>query len=118
GNVEPVADLGNPLERDVLAAVLAALRLHPKVALAYRMNTGGMQDAHGNHVRFGFPGSPDIHGMLKNGRALYVECKRRDTKPTPDQQAFLDRVNRHGGLAFVARSIDDVLLALDDKGVA
>lgn len=111
GNCAPV-ELSNPRESDVQAAVLAALRLHPKVAFVYRMNTGGMQDAHGNHVRFGFAGSPDIHGMLKGGRSLYVECKRRTTKPTADQQAFIDNVNRHGGLAFVARSVEDVILAL------
>ena len=28
--------------------------------------------------------------------------------PTDDQRAFLERVNRNRGMAFVARSVDDV----------
>ena len=54
-------------------------------------------------------GHPDLSGMLRGGRALYVECKSSVGKLTEEQAAFLSLVNQHGGLAFVARSVDDVL---------
>ena len=42
------------------------------------------------------------------GRFLAIEVKSAKGQPTPYQLAFLDLVRRHGGLAFVARSVDDV----------
>lgn len=50
--------------------------------------------------------------MLKGGRALYVEVKRPSGKTTPEQAAFLQSAAKDGALAFVARSADDVYLAL------
>ena len=50
---------------------------------------------------------PDILGIYK-GRMFAIIVK-----PAGDlsdhQQRFLDRINREGGIAFVARSIDDVI---------
>jgi hypothetical protein len=63
-------------------------------------------------MRFGFKGCPDIHGMLRGGRALYIEVKRPSGKATPEQAEFLARAVEHGGCAFVARSIDDVTKGL------
>ena len=41
-------------------------------------------------------------------RWLAIEVKRPGEKPKPHQQRFLDRVHDSGGLALVARSVDDV----------
>jgi len=101
-------------ERDVLKGVLQALELHPKVAWAARMNVGGMQDSHGNHVRFGFRGLSDVVGMLRDGRFLAVEVKRPGGQPTTAQVEFLGLVSRSGGVAFVARSVEDVMRGLAD----
>jgi penicillin-binding protein-related factor A (putative recombinase) len=54
------------------------------------------------------PGVADILGVLKGGRILAIEVKSPTGKVSPHQQTFLDRINENGGLAFVARSIDDV----------
>lgn len=110
------AKVPKPLERDIQAAVLEVLSVHPKVAFAYRFNTGaatfrGADDVE-RFVKFAFKGCADVLGMLKGGRFLACECKRFGEHPTPDQQAFLLSVARGGGLAFVARSVDDVLRAL------
>lgn len=109
-----------PTEAVVLAAVLRYLQCHPKVAWVARMNTGAGMFAHGKaapsrFTRFGFKGSPDIHGMLKGGRALYVEVKRpsKRNNVSPEQASFLERASKHGGLAFIACSIDDVREVLD-----
>lgn len=105
-----------PRESDVQHAVLQALHMHPAVAHAHRMNTGVFRpqrkDGSTGFVRAGFNGCPDVIGMLKGGRALYVEVKRPSGKTTPEQAAFLQSAAKDGALAFVARSADDVYLAL------
>ncbi len=53
------------------------------------------------------PGVSDIIGIWK-GRYLAIEVKREGGKLTELQQRFMDRVNDEGGMAFVARSIEDV----------
>lgn len=106
-----------PKESDVQRAVLHALALHPAVAHAHRMNTGVFRpqrrDGSTGFVRAGFKGCPDVVGMLKGGRALYVEVKRPSGKTTDDQEQFLAQATRDGAVAFVARSADDVYRVLD-----
>jgi hypothetical protein len=102
-----------PLERDVLPAVLEALRLHPRVAWCHRFNTGAME-VDGRNVRFAFAGCSDILGQLKDGRFLAVEVKRPSGMPTTAQVEFLGLVERSGGVAFVARGADDVFAVLND----
>ena len=103
-------------ESDVLASVVKYLQYHPQVVWAARMNTGGGRLVRGQSasqfIKFGFAGSPDIHGMLKGGQALYVECKSEKGRLSPAQAAFLDMVRAGGGIAIVARSIDDVAKVL------
>jgi hypothetical protein len=111
-----------PPEHAIQDAVLRFLRLDARVAWAHRFNTGAVQipriDSQGRHrghrfVRFAFPGCSDILGQLVTGHLLAVEVKRPSTKPTADQAAFLATVRDHGGLAVVARSVEDAQQALD-----
>jgi hypothetical protein len=53
------------------------------------------------------PGVPDIIGIYK-GRFLGIEIKGERGKVSLVQQQFIDLINQHGGIAFVARSVDDV----------
>jgi len=104
-------------ERQVLLAVWHLLRVHPKVAFVGRFNAGAAIDARGQFVRFcSLPGFPDLAGMLKGGRALYVEIKRPAPsagKLTEQQVAFLERARHFGALAFVARSVEDAQRELE-----
>ena len=59
-------------------------------------------------------GSPDILAVLPGGRLLAIEVKSKGGKPTHHQTTFLDRINRFGGLALIARSVRDVSLALEN----
>lgn len=93
-------------EAIVLEAVMRYVRVNPRVAWARRINTGAAR-LKGFHVRFGFEGCSDIIGQLKDGRFLALECKAEKGYVTKEQQEFIDRVNRHGGLAGVVRSIDE-----------
>jgi hypothetical protein len=56
-------------------------------------------------------GVSDIIGCW-NGRFLAIEVKTPGGRVSPDQEKFLEAVRRHGGIAFVARSIDDVIEGL------
>jgi Holliday junction resolvase len=58
------------------------------------------------------PGIPDIIGVWK-GRLLGIEVKTQRGIVSASQKQFIDRINSEGGIAFVARSVDDVIEALD-----
>ena len=103
-------------EANILKAVLECLRYHPKVARVWRQNAGTLsaynRDGSERFIRMGATGISDVIGFLKGGRFLACEVKAPGKNPTAQQQEFLDSVNRAGGLAFVARSVDDVMAAL------
>jgi hypothetical protein len=103
-------------ERDVLAAVLKLLRLHPRVAWAHRMNVFAMKVAD-RYVKAGFRGMADITGQLKDGRRLEVEVKRPGERMTPEQEVFLTVVRSHGGVALCVHSIDELATELVAHGV-
>ncbi len=51
-------------------------------------------------------GIPDI--KIPGGRSCYIEVKSPTGRVSPAQKIFMDKVNELGGLAFVARSLNDV----------
>jgi hypothetical protein len=101
----------NRPEAAALTEVLKALRTHPAVAWCERMNSGAVRMG-ARFVRFGWPGCPDVLGQLNDGRLLGVEVKAAKGKASPEQVAFLERINRAGGVAFVARDLRDVAAGL------
>lgn len=94
-------------EAAALVEVLKALRTHPAVAWAERMNTGAAKVGN-RFIRFGWPGCPDVLGQLKDGRLLGVEVKAQAGRLRPEQALFLERIRCAGGVAFVARDCRDV----------
>lgn len=133
---ESVPDIGAPVKRsrmkvyrpgdpqvateaDIQHAVLKYLRVHPKIAWVGRFNSGAATSSYNGlrtFIRFStVRGLSDIGGQLKGGRSLWVECKRLGLKLTEDQAAFLEAVNRGGGLGFVATCIEDVEKALTES---
>lgn len=62
------------------------------------------------------PGVPDILGIY-NGRMLGIEIKAPNGRLSDHQAKFIKDINDRGGIAFVARSVDDVLreLGLQDR---
>ena len=84
----------------------------------WRNNTGALKDATGRLVRYGLcQGSSDLIGLrtrvitetdLGHRFAQFVAIEVKDrAKPTAEQQAFIDMVLQAGGMAGVARSVDD-----------
>ena len=105
-----------PSEAQTLKAGLEYLERHPRVAACWRQNAGSLivgVRGHEHMVRFGPKGIADVIGYLKGGRFLAVEFKAPHGKLMPHQREFLDAVNAAGGLAFMARSIDDIKAALE-----
>lgn len=108
---QPVARTNDRPEAAALVEVLKALRTHPAVAWAERQNSGAVRVG-GRFVRFGWVGCPDVLGQLKDGRLLGAEVKAAKGRTSPEQVAFLERINQAGGVAFVARDLRDVVREL------
>lgn len=100
-----------PLERDVLKAVLQALRYDPRVASVERQQSGVFLEGN-RHIRVGTPGALDIKGMLKGGRMFEIECKRPGGKPDPRQAARIARIRADGGVAGYCWSVESALALL------
>lgn len=97
------------LERDAQKAILDYLGY--KKILAWRNNAGTAQVKMGQKeywMQLAPKGSSDIIGCLPDGRFLAIECKGSEGKLTLEQTRFIIQVVDLGGVAFVARSIDDV----------
>ena len=85
----------------------------------WRNNTGCLQDRNGRMVRFGLaPGSSDLIGLRRvrigpehvgMDLAVFaaVEVKDARGRASPEQVRFVEVVRDLGGLAGVARSVDE-----------
>lgn len=100
------------LEKDIQKQILMLLKRHPKVQWVARFNSGTFVSGDRYISSNSQSGMSDILGMLKGGRLFAIECKSRTGKIMPHQQEFLDLITVGGGLAFVARSVEDVTIRL------
>ena len=85
----------------------------------WRNNTGALRDERGRLVRYGLcPGSSDLIGLRQLrieeqhlGLELAVFCaleiKTPPGRPTAEQRQFLEVIRSRGGLAGVARSVEE-----------
>lgn len=125
---------GGPPERDILAGTLELLRYHKRAAWAERISTGKgyllrgvtpqrlsalyasglLKPAEVRWIEFGFSGCSDILGELTDGRILAIETKQAGAYAKPHQRQFLETVQKNGGVAGIARSVDDVIRLLDN----
>lgn len=101
-----------PYERDILKAILQALRVHPRVAFAWRMQSGVFQDGD-RMIRVGAVGIPDVIGMLGGGQLYAIEVKREGGRLTREQENTLAYIVERGGIAGVARSVEDALALIE-----
>jgi len=87
----------------------------------FRNNTGTLRDQHGRPVSFGLcKGSADLIGwrtvtitpeMVGQQVAVFtsIEVKTPTGRVKPEQQQWMDAVQAAGGIAGVARSVEDAL---------
>lgn len=74
----------------------------------------GIGRIHGVADILGILGSAGIENgnLMASGRFLAIEVKSRYGKPTQEQLDFILQINNRGGLAFIARSVEDVVREL------
>ena len=58
--------------------------------------------------RFQITGVADIIA-IKNGKVFFIEVKTKGNYQTDNQRVFQENILSHGGVCFVARSIEDVI---------
>ena len=113
-------------ERDIQSAILLALSRGPTRLL--RINAGVAWQgtviertpqrlvlARPYAIRLAAPGVSDLIGWTEGGRFVAVEVKGPRGRVTAEQAAFLDLVRRSGGLAGVARSVEDAWAILEGR---
>ena len=90
-----------------------AIRAYLREVGAFEMKiwTGGIALFDGRVARNNNKGAADILACWR-GRFVAIEVKSKTGRPSPEQIAFLADVKRAGGIALVARSLNDVICAL------
>ena len=100
---------------------LVMLAMSDEGALVWRNNTGVLRNEAGIPIRFGLcKGSSDLicitpvvvtQDMVGSTIGVFtaVEVKTLKGRVSPEQQTFIDAVNKAGGIAGVARSVEDAL---------
>ncbi len=102
-----------PNERQIRELIIEVLTR--RRYFVWTNNVGSMEKEHTDkygytrrhHVQFGKAGMSDIIGIQPDtGRFVAIEVKTPEAKnrATPLQKAFIDEVNRYGGIGFVAWS--------------
>jgi hypothetical protein len=94
----------------------------------FRNNTGTLRDQHGRPVQFGLcKGSADLIGwrtvtitpdMVGQQVAVFasIEVKTATGRLRPEQQQWLETVQAAGGIAGVARSVEDAQRIVTAQG--
>ena len=94
----------------------------------FRNNTGTLKDQHGRPVQFGLcKGSADLIGyrtititpdMVGQQVAVFtsIEVKTPTGRIRPEQRAWMEKIQAAGGIAGVARSVDDALRIVTAHG--
>lgn len=99
-------------EHDIQRTILSYLEVHR--IFHYRQNSGAFTGDHKGKKRFfhfGFKGAPDIVCVIE-GRYVGIEVKGPKGKQTEDQMNFSDALRAAGGYYILARSVEEVILAI------
>lgn len=99
--------------------LVRAIRLHISEigGLSIKVDTPGLlYDRNGTPVKIGTKGVLDICACVR-GRYVAIDAKIGRDRLSPTQVSFADAVGRAGGIAFAARSIEDVTDRLRMEGL-
>lgn len=103
-----------PAHGEILKSVLLYLKICRDVAWAAKFNSGTFAEGDRFIAANTAKGCSDILGQMADGRFLAVEVKTKSDTVKSHQQAFIDRINAFNGVAFVARSVDEVMIFIDN----
>ena len=108
------------IEAQLQSDMMDLLLVHPRIAWAMAVTTGVFK-VKGGAITTGHyisdnqkrkTGMSDIIGMFKTGQFFSIEVKKPKEVPTPEQFEFMDMVNKNGGFAIWANSIESISVAL------
>lgn len=104
-------------ETPIMQSIRLALGSRPDTRI-FRNNVGKLQDPRtGAWVPFGLcTGSSDLIGWTeRNGLAVFtaIEVKTATGRVRPEQTNFINAVRAAGGLAGIARSVEDAKRIID-----
>jgi len=98
-----------PSEKQIQSSILDYLGML-RDAYVWRNNSGSgrvqRKNGYTGYIKFGLEGSADIIGCYM-GRFIAIEAKSAKGKTSSEQDRFIEEINRCGGYAIVARSLDD-----------
>lgn len=103
-------------EHEIQKAILEFLQYRPDT-FAWGNKTQGTYDPKSGVWRknpSALLGVSDILGVYRR-KFLAIEVKSRTGEATENQIRFLENINIAGGIAFIARSIDEVEQRLDEE---
>ena len=67
-------------------------------------------------IRFGLcVGSSDLVGLTASGRFFAIEVKTKTGRATKEQLNFIEQIKKHGGLAGIARNVEDARGIINDQ---
>lgn len=75
--------------------------------MTYIKSIGGLPIKQNQIGIYGQAGVPDIIACIK-GKFVAIEVKKPGEKPKPHQLAFIDAINKKGGLAFWSDNLNKV----------
>ena len=106
-------------ERQIEIQILEYLNL--KGIFAWKVKTMGTFDPVAKKFRtpskYYITGQPDISAIYQ-GKFIGIEVKSKTGKASRNQLAFLQRIRENGGIAIIARSVEDVIGLVSTLGVA
>lgn len=83
----------------------------------WRNNSGAVK-VEDRYIRYGYKGSSDAIGVTPDGRIICIEAKTEFGTVSAYQRAFLEEIQRRGGIGVVVRpsNYSDVLDAALQEG--
>jgi hypothetical protein len=99
-------------EGQIEIEILSWLNKQPD-CMAFKINQSGYHDgtAWRKRTNGSLLGVADILGIWKQ-RPLAIEVKSESGRVSAHQERFIENYKKHGGIAFVARSLEDVIRQL------
>lgn len=104
-----------PSEKEIQNSVLDYLAILPDCMAWMNHSTAIFDPATKSFrrpSRYFRKGTSDVLGIYK-GKPLAIEIKSKIGRLTKEQKDFIEEFKRHGGIAFMARSLEDVIQVLD-----
>ena len=99
----------NEKEQDIQRAIIQYLRLKRFIVFKHISTGSTIRENKAVFFKHGDRGISDIIGCSPTGQFIAIEVKKRGGTISDDQFAFIKAVILNKGIAFIARSIDDVV---------